>query len=181
MSLDEVKFCPACRMGIDSSAKTCVYCGIPLEVSAGGTMKTMTTTYQIPKVHLPSTAEIDAVQENDVREIPEMGLAVYHARSMTPFAVRLDTHFIIGRKTDGGAEDLLDMTLLDGYIMGVSKQHVRIQLVGSGYQITDLGSMNGTWVNEVRLVANQPAILPNAARVRLGQMELYFTYRLKGS
>jgi pSer/pThr/pTyr-binding forkhead associated (FHA) protein len=58
---------------------------------------------------------------------------------------------------------------------------VRIQLVGSGYQITDLGSMNGTWVNEVRLVANQPAILPNAARVRLGQMELYFTYRLKGS
>jgi hypothetical protein len=178
MSLDEVKFCPACKMGNDTNASSCVYCGIPFEVASGGTM---TSTSQIPRIQFPSAAENEAAQDKYVREIPEMGLAIYRARYMTPFAVRQDTHFIIGRKTDGGAEDLLDMTPLDGYIMGVSKQHVRIQLVGNGYQITDLGSTNGTWVNDIRLVANQPAILPNAARVRLGQMELYFIYRLKVS
>ncbi len=178
MTLDEVKFCPACKMGNDSEAKACIYCGIPFEVSAGGTS---TNTSQMPTVSPHSTDEIEADAEKYVREIPDMGMAIYRANYMTPFAVRLDSHFIIGRRTDGGSDDLLDLTPLDGYIMGVSKQHVRIQLVGTGYQITDLGSTNGTWVNDVRLIANQPAILPNAARVRLGQIDLYFIYRLKGS
>jgi pSer/pThr/pTyr-binding forkhead associated (FHA) protein len=51
--------------------------------------------------------------------------------------------------------------------------------MGNGYQITDLGSTNGTWVNDVRLIPNQPTFLPNAAQVRIGRMELYFLYRLK--
>jgi pSer/pThr/pTyr-binding forkhead associated (FHA) protein len=125
--------------------------------------------------------ENDGAIDQYVREIPENGMAIYRANFMYPFAVRADKDFIIGRKSEEAPEGILDLAPLEGYIMGVSKQHVRIQGVGNGYQITDLGSTNGTWVNDVRLTANQPAVLPNAARVRMGRMELYFIYRLKTS
>jgi pSer/pThr/pTyr-binding forkhead associated (FHA) protein len=124
-------------------------------------------------------AENDAMLDQDIREIPDNGIAIFHTNFMYPFAVRLDSDFVIGRKTDGAPNGLLDLTPFEGYIMGVSKQHVRLQVVGNGYQITDLGSSNGTWVNEVRLISNQPTKLPNAARVRMGRMELDFIYRLK--
>jgi hypothetical protein len=176
MSPKEGKICPACKMRNDADAITCSYCGVPFEVGIAGPT---TTTTEVPTEYLRPTVENDGVLDQFVREIPDNGMAIYRANFMYPFAVRLDNDFIIGRKTEESPEGLLDLAPLEGYIMGVSKQHVRIQRMRNGYQITDLGSMNGTWVNDVRLIANQPATLPNAARVRMGRMELYFTYRLK--
>jgi pSer/pThr/pTyr-binding forkhead associated (FHA) protein len=178
MSPGDGKFCPACKKKNDASATTCSYCGVPFEIASGGSA---TTTTQMPAVLFRPTIENDGVIDQFVREIPDNGVAIYRANFMYPFAVRQDSDFIIGRKTEGGPDGLLDLAPLEGYIMGVSKQHVRIKGTGNGYQITDLGSTNGTWVNDVRLVSNQPAVLPNAARVRMGRMELYFIYRLKNS
>jgi hypothetical protein len=176
MTTDEGKFCPACKMRNDASAATCSYCGVPFEVASAGPI---TTTTKMPTVSVRSTVENDGAVDQYVKEIPSDGMAIYRANFMYPFAVRQDKDFIIGRKADSSPDGLLDLSPLEGYIMGVSKQHVRIQGVDNGYQITDLGSTNGTWVNDVRLNANQPANLPNAARVRMGRMELYFIYRLK--
>ncbi len=178
MSPDEGKFCPACKMKNEASATTCSFCGVPFEVTSAGPI---TTTTKMPTATLRSTVENDGAIDQYVREIPENGMAIYRANFMYPFAVRQDKDFIIGRKSEDAPQGILDLAPLEGYIMGVSKQHVRIQGVGNGYQITDLGSTNGTWVNDVRLTANQPAVLPNAARVRIGRMELYFIYRLKTS
>jgi len=178
MSTDDGKICPACKMRNDVSAATCSYCGVPFELASGGAT---TTTTQIPTLNIRPTVANDGVIDQYVREIPEHGVAIYRTNFMYPFAVRQDNDFIIGRKAEGAPDGLLDLAPLEGYIMGVSKQHVRIQGVGNGYQITDLGSTNGTWVNDVRLTANQPATLPNAARVRMGRMELYFIYRLKST
>jgi hypothetical protein len=177
MSPEEGKFCPACEKSNDASAAICVYCGVPFEIADAG--PTTATTTQMPTANFRPTIENDGVLDSFVREIPENGMAIYRANFMYPFAVRQDRDFIIGRITVGMPEDILDLSPLEGYVMGVSKQHVRIQVVGNGYQITDLGSTNGTWVNDVRLTANHPVILPNAARVRMGRMELYFIYRLK--
>jgi hypothetical protein len=178
MSTDDGKFCPACKMRNDTNAVTCNFCGVPFEITSTGPI---TTTTKMPTVSLRTTVENDGLLDQYVREIPSDGMAIYRANFMYPFAVRQDKDFIIGRKADGAPDNLMDLAPLEGYIMGVSKQHVRIQGIENGYQITDLGSTNGTWVNDVRLVANQPAVLPNAARVRLGRMELYFIYRLKST
>jgi hypothetical protein len=173
---DEENYCPACKMKNEASATACIYCGVPFE---GGKVDISSTTSQVTDEFAYPTVGTDGLLDKYVREIPENGIAIYLANYMYPFDVRLDSDFIIGRKTDGAPAGLLDLTPLEGYIMGVSKQHVRIQSVGNGYQITDLGSTNGTWVNEVRLMSNQPAFLPNAARVRIGRMRLYVIYRLK--
>jgi putative serine protease PepD len=47
-----------------------------------------------------------------------------------------------------------------------SRQHARIESTQSGVVITDLGSNNGTYVNEKKLTA--PAYLKNGDRIRIG-------------
>ena len=61
--------------------------------------------------------------------------------------------------------------------MGISRHHAKIQRVAGGYEITDLESTNGTWVNEKRLTPNKPYPLSSGCLLRLGRMRLYVIYR----
>jgi hypothetical protein len=51
---------------------------------------------------------------------------------------------------------------------GVSRQHARFQASAQGWTVVDLGSTNGTFVNEQRLPANQPYLLRPGDRVAIG-------------
>ena len=62
-----------------------------------------------------------------------------------------------------GAMDDNDISLDDDT---VSRAHCRIYVDGDQYMIEDLGSTNGTFVNEQRLAA--PAMLAPGDRIRVG-------------
>lgn len=51
---------------------------------------------------------------------------------------------------------------------GMSRHHVQISLSGGELTLTDLKSLNGTFIEEKRLVANQPMPIKGQTRVRLG-------------
>lgn len=53
-----------------------------------------------------------------------------------------------------------------------SRQHARVSLVHDHYMIEDLGSSNGTYVNEVRITKPQP--LKNGDKIRIGGCHLRF-------
>ena len=72
-------------------------------------------------------------------------------------SVRLETATTIGR----GAE--CELRIEDTY---ASQQHARIFGKNGGWFVEDLGSTNGTFVNEQRLGA--PALLQPGDRVRVG-------------
>ena len=55
-----------------------------------------------------------------------------------------------------------------------SSRHAEIRPVGNGYAITDLGSTNGTFVNEQQLRSNEPRQLNAGDTVRVGDTR--FTY-----
>lgn len=55
-----------------------------------------------------------------------------------------------------------------------SAHHALLQLQGQSYSITDLGSSNGTYLNEVRLAPQAPAPLKNGDKVRFG--DTIYTY-----
>ncbi len=87
------------------------------------------------------------------------------------------TPLLIGRTSE--PEELypdLDLSFYDpdGH---VSRRHAQVTREGDGYLITDLGSSNGTTVNNVKLAANQPHPLRNGDRVKVGkvvlQLQLY--------
>jgi NADPH-dependent 2,4-dienoyl-CoA reductase/sulfur reductase-like enzyme/pSer/pThr/pTyr-binding forkhead associated (FHA) protein len=59
----------------------------------------------------------------------------------------------------------------------VSRRHAEVSYVNEQYILRDLGSSNGTFVNEVRLEANKAHILKPIDRVRFGKM--MFTFQVK--
>lgn len=56
----------------------------------------------------------------------------------------------------------------------VSAQHARLEFDMGAWRITDLGSINGTAVEGVRLAANVPTPLPYGSTVRVGGVKLQF-------
>lgn len=70
----------------------------------------------------------------------------------------------------------LDMTFYDpeGY---VSRRHAQITREKSGYVITDLGSSNGTYVNDQPLIPNQPYLLRHGDRIEIGEVAINFLLR----
>jgi len=55
---------------------------------------------------------------------------------------------------------------------GVSRHHARLQATSLGWEVEDLGGINGTFVQDRRLRANDPTPLAPGARVRIGPYEL---------
>jgi eukaryotic-like serine/threonine-protein kinase len=55
---------------------------------------------------------------------------------------------------------------------GVSRFHVRLQATPQGWQVTDLGGVNGTSLNGERLQVRQPTALPPGASLQIGPYEL---------
>jgi pSer/pThr/pTyr-binding forkhead associated (FHA) protein len=54
----------------------------------------------------------------------------------------------------------------------VSRAHARIHYDGSAYQIVDLGTPNGTWLGDVRLIGGAPLV--HGQELRLGGVRLRF-------
>ncbi|CUU36710.1 MAG: FHA domain-containing protein [Armatimonadetes bacterium] len=61
-----------------------------------------------------------------------------------------------------------DIVIPDPYVSG---QHAAIEIVGDEVRITDLGSTNGTFINEMRIVPNQPTPIPQGATLTLGKSQ----------
>ncbi len=74
-----------------------------------------------------------------------------------PRSVRLDASTTIGRSVE------CELRLEDTF---VSQQHARIFDRGGNWYVEDLGSTNGTFVNEQKLVA--PAMLTPGDKIRIG-------------
>lgn len=55
----------------------------------------------------------------------------------------------------------------------VSRHHTRLQATALGWEVVDLGGINGTWVNDHRLRADEPAPLPVGAMLRIGPYEMH--------
>lgn len=83
-----------------------------------------------------------------------------------------DQPIIIGTTAGGGAPNLdLSFYDKDGY---VSRKHASISLSGNRYFLTDLGSTNGTRLNDALLSPNTPAVLHHGDRIQLGRVVLQF-------
>lgn len=82
-------------------------------------------------------------------------LKVTHGRQ-AGLVIPLAGGVLIGRGTD------CQLILDDDY---VSTHHARLVLTGTGYQVEDLGSTNGTFVNENRLTASAPFGLGDTLRI----------------
>ncbi|MEO6456938.1 MAG: FHA domain-containing serine/threonine-protein kinase, partial [Chloroflexia bacterium] len=86
----------------------------------------------------------------------------------------LENPFNIGRRSlSRQIFPHLDLTYNDPAAY-VSRQHARIVADAGGYFIEDLGSANGSFLNDKRLPGSVPTRLRNGDRVRIGRVQLNF-------
>lgn len=85
----------------------------------------------------------------------------------TRYIVRPDQTLVVGR---GSACDLR----IEGN-SNVSRTHAQIRLVNSTLEVVDLGSSNGTTVQNVRLMKNQSSLLPFGGKVCFADETFVFT------
>ncbi len=68
----------------------------------------------------------------------------------------------------------LDLTDDTGAEKGVSRHHALIHLAENNELVlVDKGSVNGTWIDDVRLEPEQPYALPSSGKIRFGGLDVH--------
>jgi hypothetical protein len=164
--------CPVCKNKNELEAVVCGNCGAPLDdpyMDPGA--KTKTTDMQAVG---PETIRAWTI---DKATVPESGIAVYIEGAVSPAYIDSRREFVIGRKAETNSDVSLDLSALGGYHLGLSRRHAVIRQTDHGYEVLDLGSVNGTWLNGERLIPQKAYPLTSGSHLRLGRMRLVVLYR----
>ncbi len=164
------RFCPICKRKNEEDVVQCAYCGAEMEPAdkpAPTTEKISGATIAFPK---PPRVKTDLL-------IPDGGIAVFLLDTSNPIAVYAIDEFILGRQLEGSLEEIVDLTPYGAFSNGVSRRHAMIRRKKTSYEIIDLDSTNGTWINEKRLTPTKAYALSNGATIRLGQLRLQVLIR----
>jgi hypothetical protein len=70
----------------------------------------------------------------------------------------------------------IDLTSMGGSSLGVSRQHAVMRCSAGQWTIEDMGSTNGTYLNDSLLAPHTPALLQDKTTIRVGNVKLFFRY-----
>jgi hypothetical protein len=153
----------------------CEHCGAKLDDPfADWGPKTKTTDMQ---ALTPELIKEWSLKEAREAAVPERGIAFYVEGRSNPAYIDTRGDFVLGRKAGTTSEMLLDLAPFGAYSMGLSRRHAIIRCAGESYEVMDLGSVNGTWLNEERLAPHTSYPLPSGSHLRLGRMRLLVLYQ----
>jgi len=168
------KFCPICKHINSSTAAFCSFCSASLAENTTGLVAANDRTARQLDV---STEDILAFM--DTALIPECGVGIHIAGVPKPYYVAVTHDLIIGREMHAASGAMLDLSELDAFNMGVSRRHAMLRRTDSGFELLDLFSRNGTWLNSLRLSPNKPYPFQSGSQVRLGRMHLVIAYHVR--
>jgi pSer/pThr/pTyr-binding forkhead associated (FHA) protein len=146
--------CPQCGHRNPIGARFCSSCGAALEDGEHHT--TMSVT-----VPIDSPAEEVEIELDELP--PGVGMLVVTRGPNSGSRYALDEPLVTaGRHPDS-------MIFLDD--ITVSRRHAEVRRIEGGYQVTDVGSLNGTYLNRERV---ETAVLSDGDEVQIGTFKLLF-------
>jgi pSer/pThr/pTyr-binding forkhead associated (FHA) protein/ribosomal protein L32 len=86
---------------------------------------------------------------------------------------------VFGRRDQSAPDVNVDLSPYGGYHRGLSRRHAAMELRDQRLEIWDLGSSNGTYLNGIRLGADQRHQLRESDEVRFGQMVIQIFFQQK--
>jgi len=108
-----------------------------------------------------------------VGKLGSHNIALYIDKKPEPLITLVVKQAVLGRAMPGNETDLrLDLSPYGAFDKGVSRQHAVIKRTERGLTFEDMGSSNGSWVNETLVAAYRPTLLASGDRLRLGQLEM---------
>ncbi len=144
----EMVYCGFCGVRISAEDMFCAHCGLRQPIAAAVSARAARAT---AKLVVAGTTELDAT-----------------------FQLQKDT-ILVGR-TDPQSNIFpdVDLSKFDPETK-ISRRHARIWRQGEMFLVEDLGSVNGTVINDsVKLGPRQPRTLEHGDRLRLGETTLHF-------
>jgi len=165
-----MKPCPVCENENEDTALVCIHCGSRLEEISTKFVGAPESSVSAPATQIESFIKAEL--------IPEGGIGVQVAGETKPLYATVSWELVIGRTTEESTatDDLLDLANMHAATLGVSRRHILIRRTVSGYEVTDLTSRNGSWLNGERLVPNKAYPLASGSQLRLGNMRLLIMY-----
>jgi serine/threonine-protein kinase len=142
-------FCGFCGKSIASDDVFCPHCGARQPIAAASA--SLRAARATARLVVAGTTELDAT-----------------------FVLEKETNLVGRTDPQSNIFPDIDLSRFDPETK-ISRRHARIWREGDTFLLEDLGSVNGTVVNEaVRLTARQPRPLANGDRLRLGETTLHF-------
>lgn len=164
--MTELRTCPACLNDNPLNAAECLHCSEELPP-----LLPEYITEQVPE------KLISATDIQPAREVPRLkpgeGVVLLVRGYDDPIFVS-GGDIIIGRYDPGASVPSVDLTPFNGGSLGVSRRHARIRKIDQMYVLEDMGSTNGTWINQTRLPKGKQHGLYSGDVLQLGQLVIYF-------
>lgn len=107
---------------------------------------------------------------------PQDALAVHLMGEKLPFVIRKGVT-VLGRTVTSELGRAFDLTNYYARVLGVSREHAIISYIEDGWVAEDLGSTNGTWVNNAKLSPKEPHRLRSGDMLRLGQLTMFVYFQ----
>ncbi len=144
-------YCGFCGGRIAADDVFCAHCGARQPMAGVGASATLRAARPTAKLVVAGTTELDA-----------------------SFILQKDNNLVGRTDPHSNIFPEIDLSKFDPETK-VSRRHARIWLEGETFLVEDLGSVNGTVINDsVRLAPRQPRVLDSGDKLRLGETTLHF-------
>ena len=144
-------YCGFCGGRIAADDVFCAHCGARQPLAAVGSSSLLHTARPTAKLVVTGTTELDA-----------------------SFILQKDSNLLGRTDPHSNIFPEIDLSRFDPETK-VSRRHARIWLEGETFLVEDLGSVNGTVINDsVRLAPRQPRVLDSGDKLRVGETTLHF-------
>jgi serine/threonine-protein kinase len=144
-------YCGFCGGRIAADDVFCAHCGARQPLAGVGTSSSLHTVRPTAKLVVAGTTELDA-----------------------SFILQKDSNLLGRTDPHSNIFPEIDLSRFDPETK-VSRRHARIWLEGETFLVEDLGSVNGTVINDsVRLAPRQPRVLDSGDKLRVGETTLHF-------
>ncbi|MBN2469807.1 MAG: FHA domain-containing protein [Anaerolineae bacterium] len=164
---EEMIYCPACGR---ANRKQDVYCFACGEVLVTSTISTRSLD--------PGTEDLRHVSKT---YFGRSSALLLHVRNHDrPILVRIQdkNEILIGRSSQKtGTIPDVDLSPYSASEAGVSRQHARLKFQDNTITITDLGSVNHTYINGQRLHAHEVRVLRDGDEIRLGRLSVRVAFQ----
>jgi serine/threonine-protein kinase len=144
-------YCGFCGGRIAADDIFCAHCGAKQPTAGPGASAMLRTSRRTAKLVVAGTTELDS-----------------------SFLLQKDNNLVGRSDPHSNIFPEIDLSRFDPETK-VSRRHARIWVEGDTFLVEDLGSVNGTVINDsVRLAPRQPRVLDSGDKLRLGETTLHF-------
>jgi hypothetical protein len=161
--------CVKCGQYARPDAKVCPTCGNPF---APRTISSDETTGEVEPSKTPALKLPLENAPADLRLLPEANVILQFLPTGTCVSLSLEQPIILGRGTGVDSTKMLDLTEFQALLYGVSRQHCKLERRGERLYIADLGSTNGTYYNNRRLLPFQEQAVGDGDRLIIGALHV---------